>query len=106
MDGAGRLAQFRYITLPQLRYTFITSSTLILVGSLTSFDMFFVMTGGGPGYATRILPLDMFLDAFSRHEMGRASATAVVLVVAGLLLSWVVLRLSGFTRMRSQLEGA
>jgi raffinose/stachyose/melibiose transport system permease protein len=106
MDGAGRMAQFWYITLPQLRYTIVTSSTLILVGSLTYFDVVFVMTGGGPGYATRILPLDMFLDAFSRREMGRASATAALLVMAGLFLSLVVLRLTGFTRMRSQLEGA
>jgi raffinose/stachyose/melibiose transport system permease protein len=105
MDGAGRLAQFWYITLPQLRYTLVTSTTLILVGSLTTFDVVFVMTGGGPGYATRLLALDMYLDAFARHEMGRAAAAAALLVAAGLLLSLALLRFSGFTRMRSQLEG-
>ena len=49
IDGAGRIKQFRYITLPQLRNTIVTSSTLMLVGSLTYFDLIFVLTAGGPG---------------------------------------------------------
>jgi len=105
IDGAGRLAQFWYITLPQLRYTIVTSSLLILIGSLTYFDVVYVMTGGGPGDATRLLPLDMFLTAFSRREMGRASAIASFLVIGGLLLSLAMVRFSGFAKMRSQQEG-
>jgi raffinose/stachyose/melibiose transport system permease protein len=105
IDGAGRLAQFWHITLPQLRYTVVTSSMLILIGSLTFFDIIYVMTGGGPGDATRTLPLDMFLTAFSRREMGRASAIASFLVVSGLLLSLALVRFSGFAKMRSQQEG-
>jgi raffinose/stachyose/melibiose transport system permease protein len=105
IDGAGRLAQFWYITLPQLRYTIVTSSLLILIGSLTYFDVVYVMTGGGPGDATRLLPLDMFLTAFSRREMGRASAIASFLVIGGLILSLAMVRFSGFAKMRSQQEG-
>ena len=52
LDGAGRVRQFFAITLPQLKYTIIASSTLILVGSLTYFDLIFVLTGGGPADAT------------------------------------------------------
>jgi raffinose/stachyose/melibiose transport system permease protein len=105
VDGAGRLAQFWHITLPQLRYTIVTSSMLILVGSLTYFDLVYVMTQGGPGFATRLLPLDMFVSAFSRREMGRASAIASILVAGGLVLSLALVRFSGFARMRSQQEG-
>jgi len=105
IDGAGRLAQFWYITLPQLRYTIVTSSMLILIGSLTYFDLVYVMTGGGPGFATRLLPLDMFISAFGRREMGRASAIASILVVGGLVLSLAMVKFSGFARMRSQQEG-
>ncbi|MEV6947215.1 sugar ABC transporter permease [Streptomyces sp. NPDC051172] len=105
IDGAGRLAQFWHVTLPQLRYTVVTSSTLMVVGSLTYFDLVFVLTGGGPGYATRILPLDMYITGFQSNEMGLASAISVVLVVAGLLLSLALLRFSGFNRMRSQQAG-
>jgi raffinose/stachyose/melibiose transport system permease protein len=105
IDGAGAVAQFFRITLPQLRYTIVTSSTLMLVGSLTYFDVIFILTGGGPGIATRLLPLHMYLSGFASSEMGYASAIAVVLVVAGLLLSLGLVRLSGFTRMESQQEG-
>lgn len=105
LDGASRLAQFWHITLPQLRYTIVTSSMLILIGSLTFFDLVYVMTQGGPGDATRLLPLDMFLTAFARREMGRASAIASFLVIGGLLLSLAMVRFSGFAKMRSQQEG-
>ncbi|MFP3381206.1 sugar ABC transporter permease, partial [Bacillus sp. SIMBA_069] len=58
IDGAGTLQQFFHITLPQLRNTIVTSSTLMLTGSLTYFDVVYVLTAGGPGNATRLLPLD------------------------------------------------
>ena len=106
MDGAGRVAQFWYIVLPQLRYTIVTSSMLMLVGSLTYFDVVFVLTAGGPGDATRLLALDMYLTGFSANDMGRASVLAVILVILGLALSIGMTRLSGFTKMKSQLEGA
>ncbi len=105
MDGATRIQQFFRITLPQLRYTIVTSSTLMAVGSLTYFDLVFVLTGGGPGYATRLLPLDMYLTGFSANDMGGASVLAAILVVAGLLLALGFTRLSGFSRMQSQQEG-
>jgi raffinose/stachyose/melibiose transport system permease protein len=105
IDGAGRVRQFFSITLPQLRYTIITSSTMMLVGSLTYFDLVFVLTGGGPGNATRFLPLDMYLNGFSNNDMGRASTLAVLLVVAGLALSLWLARLARFQR-GSQQEGA
>ncbi len=47
IDGAGRMQEFFSITLPQLKYTIITSSTLMFTGSLTYFDLFWVTTGGG-----------------------------------------------------------
>ena len=76
LDGAGRLRQFFSITLPQLKYTIIASSTLILVGSLTYFDLIFVLTGGGPADATPTLALDMYKRGFQANLMGPASAIA------------------------------
>ncbi|EHR61989.1 permease component of ABC-type sugar transporter [Saccharomonospora cyanea NA-134] len=105
LDGAGTFRQFFHITLPQLRYTIITSSTLMTVGSLTYFDLVFVLTGGGPGEATRILPLHMYLTGFSSDEMGKASTLAVLLVVTGLTLALGLSRWANFRR-GSQLEGA
>jgi raffinose/stachyose/melibiose transport system permease protein len=104
IDGAGRVRQFFSITLPQLKYTIITSSTLMIVGSLTFFDLIFVLTEGGPGDATRVLALDMYKRGFQANLMGPASAIAVILVLVGLALALLLRRLGGSTTA-SQLEG-
>ena len=106
IDGAGRVKQFFHITVPQLKYTIITSSTLMVVGSLTFFDLIFVLTQGGPGDATRSLALDMYLRGFRASLMGPASAIAVILVVVGLVLALLLQRLGGKDANTSQLEGA
>jgi raffinose/stachyose/melibiose transport system permease protein len=106
LDGAGRIRQFFSITLPQLKYTIITSSTLMVVGSLTFFDLIFVLTEGGPGDATRVLALDMYKRGFQASLMGPASAIAVILVLMGLALALLLRRLGGRDAGASQLEGA
>ena len=105
LDGASRTQTFVHLTLPQLRNTIVTSSTLMVVGSLTYFDLIFVMTNGGPGNATRILPLDMYLRGFRSYDMGGASVVGVLLVAVGLSVSYLLNRASGNSNMASQLEG-
>jgi raffinose/stachyose/melibiose transport system permease protein len=105
IDGAGRVKGFFYVTLPLLRNTIVTSSMLILVGSLTYFDLVFILTLGGPGFATRILPLDMYINGFQANDMGYASTISVVLVAAGLALSMLLIKVTGFGRFRSVQEG-
>jgi raffinose/stachyose/melibiose transport system permease protein len=106
LDGAGRVRMFWSITLPQLKYTIITSSTLMVVGSLTFFDLIYVMTAGGPGDATRVLALDMYKRGFQANLMGPASVIAVILVLVGLLLALLLRRIGGGNNSDSQLEGA
>jgi raffinose/stachyose/melibiose transport system permease protein len=105
IDGAGRIRQFFSVTLPQLKYTILTSSTLIVVGSLTFFDIIFVLTAGGPADATRTLALDMYITGFQGNLMGQASAIAMILVLLGLVLALLLQRLGGRDRSASQLEG-
>ncbi len=105
IDGGGRIQNFFAITLPQLKYTVITSTTLIFTGSLTYFDLFWVTTQGGPGYATRVLPLQMYITAFQNEQVGYGSMIAVVLAAFGIVLSFILLRFTGFSKMSSQLEG-
>jgi raffinose/stachyose/melibiose transport system permease protein len=105
IDGAGRVSQFIHITLPQLKYTIITSSTLMVVGSLTFFDLIFVLTAGGPGDATRVLALEMYQTGFQANLMGPASAIAVILVLVGLALALLLRRVGGGSATDSQLEG-
>lgn len=106
IDGAGRMRQFFSITLPQLKYTIITSSTLMVVGSLTFFDLIFVLTAGGPGDATRVLALDMYKRGFMANLMGQASVIAVILVFVGLGIALLLRRLGGTDQSDSMLEGA
>jgi len=106
IDGAGRVSKFFHITLPQLKYTIITSSTLMVVGSLTFFDLIFVLTAGGPGDATNVLALEMYQTGFKANLMGPASAIAVILVLVGLALALLLRRLGGGSATDSQLEGA
>lgn len=106
IDGANRWQTFWHITLPQLRNTIVTSSTLMIVGSLTYFDLIFVMTAGGPGNATRVLPLDMYLTGFRSYNMGGAAVLGVILAVVGLAISYALNKASGSSKMESTMEGA
>ncbi|MFC4949217.1 carbohydrate ABC transporter permease [Pseudonocardia sp. GCM10023141] len=105
IDGAGRARRFFSITVPLLRNTIITSSTLMVVGSLTFFDLIFVLTAGGPGDATRVLALDMYTKGFKANLMGPASVIAVILVLVGLALALLLRRIGGGADTDSQLEG-
>ncbi|MFC7329709.1 carbohydrate ABC transporter permease [Marinactinospora rubrisoli] len=105
MDGAGRLRRFWHVTLPQLRHTVTTSSVLMIVGALTYFDTVLILTQGGPGTDTSIVPYLMYRVGFVGYEMGYASAIAATLVVAATAVSLLLVRFTGFAAMRSTREG-
>ncbi|RKN45965.1 sugar ABC transporter permease [Streptomyces hoynatensis] len=105
IDGAGTVRQFFTITLPQLRNTIVTSSVLMVVGALTYFDTVLIITRGGPGDATTIVPYLMYKEGFDSFNLGYASAVAVALVVVATAVSLLMVRLTGFSRMRSTREG-
>lgn len=106
LDGASGWQKLWNITVPQLRNTVITSTVIILTGSLTYFDIIYVITDGGPGNASRVLALDMYQKAFEEYQMGMGATIAVILAIVGIALSLILVRWSGFSRMESQMEGA
>lgn len=80
VDGAGGWNRFRDITLPGLRYVIIVACLLSLIWTLNAFGLVFLMTGGGPGGATRmfsILAYEYALGSF-RYSMGVSVAMAIV----------------------------
>ncbi|MGH9107316.1 MAG: carbohydrate ABC transporter permease [Acidimicrobiales bacterium] len=105
VDGANTRQSFWHVTLPQLRYSIVTSSTLVLVGSLTYFDIIYILTSGGPGNTTRVLAMDMYNVGFNQTEFGYASAIAAVLGLIGILLAILLVKLSGFGSMEGTQEG-
>lgn len=80
VDGAGRLQEFRHITIPLLRNTLIFVTVMVIIGSFQVFTQAYVMTGGGPQRSTEVLALQVFKNAFSyAGQMGYASAMAWLL---------------------------
>jgi len=77
IDGAGAWRQFRHITLPGLAPVLATAGLLRVIWVANSMDVIFVMTGGGPGYATQTLPLYAFVKARQNLDFGYGSAIAV-----------------------------
>lgn len=105
VDGAGRVRQFVSITLPQLRNTMITSVVLMLVGSFTSFDTILILTSGRPGISTTSTSYYMYIKGFQQFQFGDASVIGVLLVVVTTVISLIVVRVSGWDKMRSTQEG-
>jgi xylobiose transport system permease protein len=105
IDGAGRIRMFFYITLPQLRNTMITSIVLMLVGGLTTFDTILILTQGQPGTSTTATSYYMYEKAFQSFQFGAASVIAVVLAVVATVISLILVRASGWDKMRSTQEG-
>ena len=92
LDGAGRLAQFRHVTLPGILGVMMTALLLRMIWVANSLDLILVMTGGGPGTATQTLPLHAFLTAWSGGRYGEGSALAVLLtlMLLGVVVAYVV----------------
>lgn len=79
LDGASTWQQFRRITLPMLRPTLLFVAIITTVGFFQVFAEPYVMTRGGPAYATLTIALLMYQQGFRWWNMGRASAVAFVL---------------------------
>ncbi|WP_343248339.1 sugar ABC transporter permease [Diplocloster hominis] len=87
LEGAGRFQKFRYITLPQLKPMIYFVALMSIIGSFQEFDLFYMITLGGPGTATYVTGFYMWQTAFSSMKMGYASAMSVVLFVIVLLFT-------------------
>jgi raffinose/stachyose/melibiose transport system permease protein len=94
LDGAGWLQEFRAITMPSLRYEIGVCLTVTIIAALAAFDIVYVSTGGGPGNATAVPGIQIYVLAFLERQVGLASALAVVLVILVLLVILPIQRLS------------
>ena len=84
IDGAGAWQVYRFITLPLLRPTIITAAMIRLIMSVLTYDLVYVLTQGGPGISSEVLPFYIGRIAFRHLDLGYASA-----------LSWILLFLIG-----------
>ncbi|MBI5566062.1 MAG: sugar ABC transporter permease [Chloroflexi bacterium] len=94
IDGASRWQTVWYVTIPLLRSTLLTSVYLSVLGSLTQFNLIWIMTRGGPVNASEVMATYMYRYAFNRLQLGYGSAVALVMLVICLVFSVAYLRLS------------
>jgi ABC-type sugar transport system permease subunit len=96
LDGANALRRFWHVTLPLLLPVVFF---VVVVAALLSARIFllpYIITGGGPGHATRVLSMLIYDTAFSYLKMGRAAAISVVLF--GILMIFTTLQMRLFMR--------
>ncbi len=93
VDGAGSLRRFWHITLPWLRSMGLLVVILATINSVLAFDLFFLLTGGGPGTATTVLSWLGYAYAFHFFKFGQGAATLYVLSILCLILAYVYMRL-------------
>jgi multiple sugar transport system permease protein len=94
IDGAGVWGRFRHITIPMISPTILFNLILGIIGSLQVFSLAFILTKGGPVYATWFYALHIYNNAFSYFKMGYASALAWVFVIVLLIFTFFQLNLS------------
>src|SRR5580692_9817616 len=95
IDGANAFRRFLRITLPLLRPSLFLCFVIGMLNSVTSFDLVYVMTAGGPGRATEILITYIYKLAFTQTRFDYAAALTVTFFVLLLGVTWTANRLSG-----------
>ncbi|PTY38299.1 sugar ABC transporter permease [Saccharospirillum sp. MSK14-1] len=98
LDGATPWQEFRHVTLPSLRPEIGVCITVTIIQALSSFDVVYVSTGGGPGIETTVPGLEIYRLAFAHREVGLASALGVVLMILVLVC---ILPVQWLTREKS-----
>lgn len=87
LDGAGRLLQFRYVSLPGLAPILGVAVILEFVWWFKHFTIVWLMTKGGPVDATNVVSIDIYRTAFQSFDFGRAAAMAVVVLFICILFA-------------------
>ncbi|MFF9861608.1 carbohydrate ABC transporter permease [Streptomyces tendae] len=88
MDGAGAARVFRSVTFPLIRPIFMLVLSLEVIWTFKAFVQIWVMTRGGPGEATTILPVYAVQTALAgqRYDLGSAASMLTVLLMSGVLV--------------------
>ena len=92
IDGASRIAKFRFITLPLLKNIIVIATTLSIIWGFNFFDLIFATTRGGPVNKTDTLVIFAQRVAFEELNLGYSSALGVVWLIGLTIFSYIYLR--------------
>jgi multiple sugar transport system permease protein len=90
VDGANRFQAFRHLTLPLLMPVIVTTLFLRIMDALRIVDEVWMLTGGGPGTATRFVGIHIWRVVFPRTEYGYGSAMSLLLLYFTIVLCWLL----------------
>lgn len=93
IDGASKWVLFKNITLPLLAPVMTIMVVYDTITSLKVFELIYVMTAGGPGYATETVTLFVFREAFRNSRMGYATAASVILFIIVMVVTLFQLKI-------------
>lgn len=93
VDGASDLQSFFHLTVPMMASNILFVSILATMNSFKVFDQINVLTEGGPGYSTNVLVYCIYHYAFREHNIGYASAVAVLLFAIIMVVSFIQVKL-------------
>jgi len=86
VDGATGLNLYRRVVIPQLKTSVLSAFVVLMIFALKVFDFIYVLTGGGPGYSTYVVPLLMFRDTFRMDLYAYGAAMATLLFLLALVI--------------------
>lgn len=92
VDGASSIQRFRHVTLPNLRYVIIVTLLLSFISTFNTFGLIYLMTGGGPGGATRLYSILAYEKAIINLRFGPGAAVAFSMAPLLFLLIFVLAR--------------
>jgi len=92
IDGAGTFQRFLHITLPSLQHVILVTALLSTIWTSSSLTQIFVLTGGGPNYATTTLPMLSYLTAIAGRQMGAGAAISMMMMPAYMILVYFLTR--------------
>jgi multiple sugar transport system permease protein len=96
VDGANGVQKLIYITIPLLRPTILAVLMLGFIYTLRVFDLIWIITKGGPGSATEVLPTFAYRLSFINFNFGRSAAVSVIMLL--ILLGAAILYLQAITK--------
>ena len=93
VDGAGAFRRFTALTLPALKPTILVIIVMRTVEKFKAFDIFYLMTRGGPANSTKTLMYDTYLQAFTNLNYSEAATLAYLIVLVVIMLTLAYIRL-------------
>ena len=93
VDGASPLRNFVSVTLPNLYPVLLIAIMLRFMDNFRFIDSILVLTGGGPGNSTKILPVYLFEVSFKFFKLGRGAAIALILLIVTIILGMLLVRI-------------